>query len=109
MVGYSKLWGRGTSVDDPLPRCPRRTVSESLGKRFALDLVAPHPFALVCFRCTEGDEATTRLIEAVNASGAVAWTGSELDGRPMIRVSIGQRATEQRHVDALWALIDELA
>ena len=73
------------------------------------DLVAPHPFALVCFRCTEGDEATTRLIEAVNASGAVAWTGSELDGRPMIRVSIGQRATEQRHVDALWALIDQLA
>ena len=73
------------------------------------DLVAPHPFALVCFRCTESDEATTRLIEAVNASGEVAWTGSELDGRPMIRVSIGQRATEQRHVDALWALIDELA
>ena len=73
------------------------------------DLVAPHPFALVCFRCTEGDEATTRLIEAVNATGEVAWTGSELDGRPMIRVSIGQRATEQRHVDALWALIDDLA
>jgi len=73
------------------------------------DLVAPHPFALVCFRCTESDEATTRLIEAVNASGEVAWTGSELDGRPMIRVSIGQRATEQRHVDALWALIDQLA
>ena len=73
------------------------------------DLVAPHPFALVCFRCTESDEATTRLIEAVNASGEVAWTGSELEGRPMIRVSIGQRATEQRHVDALWALIDQLA
>ena len=73
------------------------------------DLVAPHPFALVCFRCTESDEATTRLIEAVNASGEVAWTGSELDGRPMIRVSIGQRATEQRHVDALWAVIDQLA
>ena len=73
------------------------------------DLVAPHPFALVCFRCTESDEATTRLIEAVNATGEVAWTGSELDGRPMIRVSIGQRATEQRHVDALWALIDQLA
>ena len=73
------------------------------------DLVAPHPFALVCFRCTESDEATTRLIEAVNASGEVACTGSELDGRPMIRVSIGQRATEQRHVDALWALIDQLA
>ena len=73
------------------------------------EVVAPHPFALVCFRCTEGDAATTRLIDAVNATGSVAWTGSELNGRPMIRVSIGQRATEERHVDALWALIDELA
>ena len=88
-------------------------IAEQLAKRLEsdprFDLVAPHPFALVCFRCPESDEATTRLIEAVNASGEVAWTGSELDGRPMIRVSIGQRATEQRHVDALWALIDELA
>ena len=88
-------------------------LAEQLAKRLEndprFDLVAPHPFALVCFRCTEGDEATTRLIEAVNATGEVAWTGSELDGRPMIRVSIGQRATEQRHVDALWALIDDLA
>jgi aromatic-L-amino-acid decarboxylase len=73
------------------------------------EIVAPHPFALVCFRCTEGDAATARLIDAVNARGSVAWTGSELDGRPMIRVSIGQRATEGRHVEALWDLIDELA
>ena len=50
-----------------------------------------------------------RLIEAVNRVGSVAWTGSELDGRPMIRVSIGQRSTEQSHVDALWDLIDEHA
>ena len=88
-------------------------LTEQLANRLESDprfeVVAPHPFALVCFRCTDGDEATTRLIEAVNATGEVAWTGSELDGRPMIRVSIGQRATEQRHVDALWALLDELA
>ena len=73
------------------------------------EIVAPHPFALVCFRCTESDEATSRLIEAVNKVGSVAWTGSELDGRPMIRVSIGQRSTEQSHVEALWDLIDEHA
>ena len=88
-------------------------LTEQLASRLESDprfeLVAPHPFALVCFRCTESDEATTQLISAVNATGEVAWTGSELDGRPMIRVSIGQRATEQRHVDALWALLDKLA
>ena len=73
------------------------------------ELVAPHPFALVCFRCTESDEATNRLADAVNESGKVYWTASELDGRPMIRVSVGQSRTEQRHLDALWSLIDELA
>ncbi len=73
------------------------------------ELVAPHPFALVCFRCTESDEATNRLADAVNDSGTVYWTASELDGRPMIRVSVGQSRTEQRHLDALWSLIDELA
>ena len=72
------------------------------------ELVAPHPFALVCFRCSEGDEATERLIQKVNETETVAWTGSELNGRPMIRVSIGQSRTEQRHVDALWNLIDQL-
>ncbi|HCJ85259.1 MAG TPA: hypothetical protein DHV80_01785 [Acidimicrobiaceae bacterium] len=88
-------------------------LTQQLADRLTADprfeIVAPHPFALVCFRCTEGDAATTNLIDAVNATGTVAWTGSELDGRPMIRVSIGQRATEERHVDALWALIDQLA
>ena len=84
-------------------------LANRLGNDPRFEIVAPHPFALVCFRCTEGDAATARLIDAVNARGSVAWTGSELDGRPMIRVSIGQRATEGRHVEALWDLIDELA
>jgi len=87
-------------------------LAAQLGARIEADprfeLVAPHPFALVCFRCSEGDEATERLIQKVNETETVAWTGSELNGRPMIRVSIGQSRTEQRHVDALWDLIDQL-
>ena len=73
------------------------------------ELVAPHPFALVCFRCTAGDQATEALAAAVNATGEVYWTPSVLEGRPMIRVSIGQSRVEQRHVDRLWMLIDEHA
>lgn len=84
-------------------------LAEKLKSDPRFEVVAPHPFALVCFRCTAGDEATQSLAEAVNGSPNVAWTGSELDGRPMIRVSIGQRTTNEGHVDALWDLIDELA
>ena len=84
-------------------------LAEKLKSDPRFEVAAPHPFALVCFRCTAGDEATQSLAEAVNGSPNVAWTASELDGRPMIRVSIGQRTTNEGHVDALWDLIDELA
>ncbi len=70
------------------------------------ELVAPHPFALVCFRCTAGDEATSALATAVNATNEVYWTPSVLEGRPMIRVSIGQARAEWRHLEHLWGLID---
>jgi aromatic-L-amino-acid decarboxylase len=75
--------------------------------RFAL--TSPHPFGLVCFSHVAGDDRTRELAGALNASGKVAVTASEIDGHSFIRVSIGQTYTERRHVDALWDLIDELA
>lgn len=75
--------------------------------RFAL--VAPVPFALVCFRHVGGDDATRALAAAVNASGRYAVTASVLpDGGAYVRVSVGQTATRQRHVDGLWELLDAL-
>ena len=76
--------------------------------RFAL--VAPVPFALVSFRLVAGDDATKALARQVNDSGRYALTASELpDGTAFIRVSVGQTSTQQRHVEGLWALLDELA
>lgn len=73
------------------------------------ELVAPTPLALVSFRHTGGDEATTELAQAVNTSGHSVVTASVLDGRPFIRVSIGATTTRREHVDRLWALIDSAA
>jgi aromatic-L-amino-acid decarboxylase len=74
-----------------------------------LELAAPHPLNLVCFRHAEGDDATEALLAAVNATGGVLLTHTRLNGRLVVRVSIGAQATEARHVDALWALVDEHA
>ena len=74
-----------------------------------IDVVAPHPLNLVCFRHVDGDAATQALLEALNASGRVHLTHTRLDDRYVIRVSVGAQATEQRHVDALWSLLDSLA
>ncbi|MET0728990.1 MAG: pyridoxal-dependent decarboxylase [Acidimicrobiales bacterium] len=74
-----------------------------------LELAAPHPVNLVCFRHVDGDEASEALLASLNATGRVLLTHTRLEGRFTIRVAIGTQATEARHVAALWALIDRAA
>ena len=73
------------------------------------ELIAPHPFGLVCFAHVEGNDSTRMLADGLNASGRFAVTPSEIDGTWFIRVSIGQTHTGERHIERLWQLIDELA
>ncbi|HKA82633.1 MAG TPA: pyridoxal-dependent decarboxylase [Acidimicrobiales bacterium] len=74
-----------------------------------LELLAPARLNLVCFRHAAGDAATEGLHRALNATGRVYLTHTRLGGHYAIRASIGAWTTEERHVDALWRLIDELA
>jgi aromatic-L-amino-acid decarboxylase len=74
-----------------------------------LERLAPVHLNLVCFAHVDGDDATKRLLDALNRTGAVALTHARLGGRLAIRVSIGQMNTTRRHVEALWRLIDQLA
>src|SRR5690606_20943505 len=88
-------------------------LAQQLAARIAehprLELAAPHPLDLVCFRHVDGDEASEALLARLNETGRVFLTHTRLDARFVLRVSVGAQATEARHVDALWALIDELA
>ena len=81
-------------------------LAERVAAHPRLELVAPVPFALVCFRHVDGDAATTALADAVNDTGRFLVTPSVLpDGTAFVRVSVGQTTTEQRHVDDLWAVV----
>ena len=98
-----------------LRHCVREHVRLARGLADRLDAdprfvrVAPVPFALVTFRHVAGDEATRALAAAVNASGRYAVTASQLpDGSAFVRVSVGQTSTQERHVEGLWQLLDEL-
>ena len=69
------------------------------------EIVAPHPLNLLCVRLVEGDDATETWIERANASGEALFTRTVLDDRPVLRISIGGRTTEARHVAAAWDLL----
>lgn len=77
-------------------------------------VLAPVPLQTVCIRHEpEGlsgealDRHTLAWVGRVNASGRAYLTPSLLDGRWMVRVSIGALPTEREHVQALWSLLRE--
>jgi aromatic-L-amino-acid decarboxylase len=73
------------------------------------EIVAPHPLNLLCVAHRDGDQATDALIEAANASGQALFTRTVLDGRSVLRISVGARATQLRHVESAWRLLGSLA
>jgi aromatic-L-amino-acid decarboxylase len=78
--------------------------------------VAPAPLQTVCVRHeppgVSGDALDTHTlawVRRINESGKAYLTPAVLDGRWMVRVSIGAESTERAHVEALWALMQQQA
>jgi len=72
--------------------------------------VAPTPLQTVCVRYEppglSGDALDTHTlawVRRINESGKAYLTPAMLDGRWMVRVSIGSEPTERHHVEQLWA------
>ena len=75
-------------------------------------VLAPVPLQTICVRHELPglagevlDKHTLDWVERVNNSGGAYLTPAILDGRWMVRVSIGALLTERQQVEALWALI----
>jgi aromatic-L-amino-acid decarboxylase len=75
------------------------------------ELLAPVDLGLVCFRLNTGRDGTEldalnkRLLERINAAGPVYLTHTALRGKFAIRLVVGQRTTEERHVRGAWYII----
>ena len=73
-------------------------------------ILAPVPLQTLCLRHEPPglsgealDRHTLAWVDRINRSGAAYLTPATLDGRWMVRVSIGALLTEREHVEALWA------
>jgi len=65
-----------------------------------LDLVVEPPLNLVCIAHKAGDDATQRLIDAVNRDGRFFVSHCRFHGRLVLRVSIGALATTRARIAA---------
>jgi aromatic-L-amino-acid decarboxylase len=71
------------------------------------ELAVEAPLNLVCIRHRGGDEVTEATLQRVNATGRMFVTHTRLNGRYVIRFSVGQTHTERRHVQDAWQLLRE--
>lgn len=86
-----------------------RELADAVAAHPALELAAPVPLSLVCFRHVDGDDATGRLLASLNASGRVFCTHTRLDDRLVVRVAVGSGTTTRDDVDELRSLIEAAA
>jgi len=73
------------------------------------ELVAPHPFGLVCFRLRAADEVNQQLLERLNATGQLYLTHTRVRDRFVLRLAVGAPATGPAQVEAAWRQIRETA
>lgn len=76
------------------------------------EIMAPVPFALVCFRAcpadvVDVDDYNERLMNHINASGEAYLSHTKLGGKTVLRLSIGSIHVEDRHVEKIWRLLTE--
>ena len=76
------------------------------------ELLAPVPFALVCFRANPKnvenlDDLNEQIMNAVNESGEAYISHTKLNGKFTLRVSIGNIRVEERHIEKLWDLLNK--
>jgi aromatic-L-amino-acid decarboxylase len=93
-----------------------RWLAEQVRAADGWKVLAPVALQTVCVRHEplgmsgeELDRHTLAWTARVNESGLAYLTPAVLEGRWMVRVSIGVETTEREHVEALWALIREFA
>ena len=96
----------------------------NLAKEFAgwieqendFEIMAPTPFSTVCFRFNHGNSSedelnqlNEKLLEKINESGKIFLSHTKLNGKFVIRLTIGSIRHERRHIEDAWELIKSIA
>jgi aromatic-L-amino-acid decarboxylase len=82
------------------------TAAISSDPRF--EIAAPTLFSLVCFRYRGSDQENRDLLERINATGRAFLSGTQLHGRFVLRLAIGNIATSRADVMETWELVRSL-
>ena len=79
------------------------------------ELMAPVLFSTICFRYNPGNKTeeelnnlNEKLFEKVNSAGKIFLSHTKLNGKFVIRLTIGSIRHERRHIEEAWQIIKKL-
>ncbi len=75
------------------------------------EMLAPVPFALVCFRAApknvhDLDALNEKIMNEINASGEAYLSHTKLNGKFTLRLSVGSIRVEERHLQKVWDILN---
>ncbi len=90
-----------------------KELSEEISSEENFEIMAPVPFATICFRflppgiddMEEINRINNLLMEKLNGTGKLYLTHTKLNGKFTLRFVIGQTYQEKHHIDSAWELI----
>jgi aromatic-L-amino-acid decarboxylase len=87
-----------------------------IDKEKDFERLAPVPFSTVCFRFNPGNLSENelnilneKLLEEINSSGKIFLSHTKLNGKFVIRLTIGSIRHERRHIEEAWKIIRIIA
>lgn len=81
-----------------------RAVAKLIEQDPAFEVTAPVLLSLVCFRYRGSNEQNQRLLDRINATGKAFLSHTVLEGRFVLRLSIGNIQTTWKDVEDTWEL-----
>jgi aromatic-L-amino-acid decarboxylase len=74
------------------------------------EMMAPVPFALVCFRARPNgvddlDALNEKIMNEINTSGKAYLSHTKLNGKFTLRISVGSIRVEERHLVKVWEML----
>jgi aromatic-L-amino-acid decarboxylase len=84
-----------------------RRIADEIRADSRFEVIAPVTFSVVCFRYKGSDDDNRRIFEKVNASGKFFISHTQLGGRYVLRLAIGNLGTTWEDVRGAWEMIQQ--
>jgi aromatic-L-amino-acid decarboxylase len=86
-----------------------KALADEMSRHPDFELCAPVPVSLICFRYRGTDEQNRELLDRINATGKAFLSHTVLNGRFVLRLSVGNVRARKEDLEITWETVQSCA